>query len=855
LLEAAQRLVAQGLAHYESGTWLIASSPEALSAAIEDTRDLERRVCGLSEDAVELLGVVAFDRHLVMDLASYPALLKHADSARMHHALSELVDARWVELYEERVRMVHEDRRGAVLARFSEARHRELHACLAERCVDLRLPAVYEAHHRLGAGDKAGAVAALDRFETFVEQHPTAEILRHPITLETTEAVAHLQGVPGAHPAMAAKYLSAMVLNATYRTLAELTAVCLPGAFAALAPFSGTQDYAALSDLAPSERLTQALTRASERCSQPGLGAMDVVSALRRQTQIGVAAAVIANFMSEARIAEAVPDLTPFRVLSPALDGAAQVIDALSKLARGQTWLAWDALIEAQRYLRDPAATQLDALTRMLLDRVVSGYVCELNADFGTNTALALIDEYAVQMPDLAASHRTRYCLAQGNLSAAAEARRRFEVLSVRTGALANARIIELPAHLTVYTLCGDVIGLRRTHRMLQEVARTRPGWQTRVDFAQAQLLRWRGELDAGLSRLEALLGQTPPPHPDWQLAAASKLGMMIVAKRSKEAVGLGSDYLARARDANLPDYLLRCMLAQACLDIEDGAQAEQHFGRAVEQLEQRGAQGVLPGCAYEVGARIAGARGDADLFQTRADICGMHFRLGKHPALTARYNALRRTGMLRERMAEHGGAVQTVTVNAFGDTVLASLRQLASKALDDASFYRGLLDVVLDNAGAVGGILYVKQDGGLQRVAFAGDVATLPDLDLDIARRFALGHPEEQDDQDETASVTDTQSFTQPPVGAAIGKYALECSEAGERSLAGALVLEFATLQRPQLSTQWLTGVAAVIADWAGARASFAGDSQSRASTQTTGSRSVEPVCCDADSVTKRTV
>jgi hypothetical protein len=49
-------------------------------------------------------------------------------------------------------------------------RRQELHTDLAARCVELRLPAVYEAHHRLGAGDLAGAVVALDRFTDFMER-------------------------------------------------------------------------------------------------------------------------------------------------------------------------------------------------------------------------------------------------------------------------------------------------------------------------------------------------------------------------------------------------------------------------------------------------------------------------------------------------------------------------------------------------------------------------------------------------------------------------------------------------------------------------------------------------------------
>lgn len=90
----------------------------------------------------------------------------------------------------------------------------------------------------------------------------------------------------------------------------------MPAALAALAHFSGLHDYALLAKLPPNERLSQALHTASDRCAQPGLGGVDLLSALRRQTQLSVATAVVANFMNDARLLEALPDLTPFRVLS-----------------------------------------------------------------------------------------------------------------------------------------------------------------------------------------------------------------------------------------------------------------------------------------------------------------------------------------------------------------------------------------------------------------------------------------------------------------------------------------------------------------------------------------------------------
>jgi hypothetical protein len=815
-LEAAHQLVKRGVVRYEGGTWLIDHAPEALNAAIDVEEAVEQRLSRLSPDAIELLQTLAVDKHVILGLGRHVRLTRHQNRARMHSALSELVETQWAELVQDRIHLLPEDDRAAILSHMPDGRRREQHSALAEHCVELDLPPIYEAHHRLEAGDFAGAVAALDRFNVFVDENPNAEILRHPITLDTTDAISQLHDIPGVHPAMSAKYMAATVLNGTYRTLAEFTAERIPAALAEIARFSGLQDYAELTQLAAGERLSQALEAALQRCGQPGLGSIDLLNALRRQTQLSVTAAVTANFMSDARLVDAVPNLTPFSVLSPAIDAAAKLIDALSKLVRGQTWLAWDALLAVQRDLSSDAAQQLEPLTRMVLERVTLGYLCELNATFATEDAPRLIAEYAQLMPDIAASHGTRLCLAKGDLVGAAEARRRFEVMSVRTGGLANARIIELPVHLSVYALCGDIIGLRRTLRVLQDVAKKRPGFQARAELAQAQLLRWRGALSESLVLIESLLARLEPPHTDWQLAAVTQLDLLVAQNRSDEAVARGEDFLARAHANQLPTHLLAAAVAHACLAAGDHDRAEQHFTDAISQLEERGAQGVLPGCSYEIGARIALARGDAASFQERADACERHFRLGKHPALTARCNALRR-GSRQGRHADMNPAT------ASSETLMQTLRQLALKPIDDVTFFRSMLDRLIALAAAVGGVLYVHEEGALRRVAMAGAIAARPDLDALVARSSAL------DDASETAFADDVESPSDITDPGGLGIYTLELDEDDPLRIQGVLVLELTSLMHSASLRSSLRGVGAIMAERARLSARYGDPLRSR--------------------------
>jgi tetratricopeptide (TPR) repeat protein len=427
-------------------------------------------------------------------------------------------------------------------------------------------------------------------------------------------------------------------------------------------------------------------------------------------------------------------------------------------------------------------------------------------------------------MPDSAASFRTRCCMAHADLAAAAESRRHFEVLSVRTGALANARIIELTSHLTTYALCDDAIGLRRTHRALQEAAKARPGWQPRVELAQVRLLQCRGARHEALRVVEALLARLVLPHADWQFAAATQLELLVAEKRSPEAVERGREYLARAHAAQLPDYHIAWTLARACLVQGAHDEAEQHYAHAIAQLEARGAQGILPGCAYEVGARIASARGDVAAFETRVEACASHFRPGKHPGLTARYNALRRDGSREGRWGKDGSASGVNSEATLSDSRLESLLQAAADSPDDATFYQGILQRLLDGAAAVGGVLYVNDAGRLVRVAMAGAVAARPELDAAVARSCAL--------DEESVTATESKPPAQAPGlttdSGAIEICVLDGREGGAPIVEGALVLEHATRDRPVRVHAWLKGVALAVATRSRARSVFGSGTQS---------------------------
>jgi hypothetical protein len=121
----------------------------------------------------------------------------------------------------------------------------------------------------------------------------------------------------------------------------------------------------------------------------------------------------------------------------------------------------------------------------------------------------------------------------------------------------------------------------------------------------------------------------------------------------------------------------------------------------------------MLLGRVHETGARLAICRGDAALFAERAERCAEHYAIHQNALLAARYAKLLRDAARKGLLPR----TSELRVERAQAPLPAAVRELATMT-DDSQFYAKALDLLVGDAGAVGGLLYARTDEGLRRVA-----------------------------------------------------------------------------------------------------------------------------------------
>ncbi len=742
LMDLANALVEQQLVRYENGNWLISDNYPALEQAMGRGVDIRNRLDALSQDALELISLVALDRDQLMDLDDCVELSEHADKTRIHKALDELVQTGLLQSIGVHVRFSHRVYQQQITTTLSEARRRALHLRLAERSAVKQVNPIYEVYHLLLGGEATQAKEPMRRFSAFADRHPSADILKNPIIFEAVESFVQHAEQQGWAPADYITPLAGLLINYVYRGMPERVKPLADKALRLLSRFSGLTDYEEQKDLDESQRLHTALQLAQQRCEEASsdTDAIDPVSAIKRLSQTSLFTASAALSMVDASMLDIVPSLSPLTPLSPVIGLVERLVSALGKLVKGQNWEAWDDFEAVHKDLVELDTSQTEEMTRAILTGLAAGYLCSLKAEYGATNFTEYIEQFTQKTPTLGRAFRARHLFATGDISAAEAAYRRFEVLSVQTGEPRESRNNELRTLLKIYILADDLMRLKRTIKKMQPLVKTRPGWQFQLALAKAHYLRCCGRIAPALALIEESLSNVPQNHADWAPLAATHITLLSLAGNHREALKRGSDYLERAKHMRVPTVFITLALAQCACESDDFTAAQQYYESALSALEQRGMGGVYLGYCYEVGARIAMYKGDGQTFHRHANQCAELYRVDINPVLTAKFDALLREAEKRDVNLAAGlvKGAKSAGVEASENILSERIRQMTNSIEDPEQRFRVILDLLVEELDASGGVLYLNKTNGLERACVTEGMETPETLDDEIENYYA---------------------------------------------------------------------------------------------------------------------
>ena len=642
VMDAAHRLVAERVARYDAGSWLLADDAVAIRACIEASGDMARRLEPLSSDARELLATLALDRDQRVNAEDYASVAEHGDPQRSRRALAELVREHLIARSGGGHQIVRPGERNGIVASLDHSARRALHKQLALYCQKNRSQPIYEAHHWACAGEAQKAHDAMRAYIAIDNAQP--DRVRHLIELETIEMLVSAGEAHGWPTSQLTRYRILLVRICGILGRWERIPAHAPATLEALANYCGLNDYWALSDRPAEVRLKEAIAQAQARSDACDAAAdpMDPAEAIRALPRVAMVTAIGARYHIMPELSECIPDFEPLTVLSRALSFSHALVENYGcNLLRGATWQSWDTVRAIYDEIRSTSEEELDASARFPLELASLSGVCTYEAQYATKRALAFCDAIAHSLPDMAENYRSLYHLAAGDLEASKQARRRFELLSLRSGATDEAWRRRQLALIDLYSLVGDMIGLKRLLEELQEVTKVFPGWRFKVERVRLRTLHCQGRLEEAIAGVEEVLRELPAVHEDWSSLAELHILLLVETRRAREAAIVGSASLARARELGAPVARLELAHAQALALQGDAQGALRTWESAHARLQQRGVGGILMGYSHEVEALLALHRGDLDGFDRAAQRSGEYYLPGKYPALAARHERL----------------------------------------------------------------------------------------------------------------------------------------------------------------------------------------------------------------------
>jgi hypothetical protein len=409
---------------------------------------------------------------------------------------------------------------------------------------------------------------------------------------------------------------------------------------------------------------------------------------------------------------ERMPSMSPYAVLSPAID----LLDAIKR-----------ALHDLRRVL-----DRLDQPDRGGLSsehyppvRMSIVYLAALTeASLGEASALPRADELE-SIPEMrGAAWRVRMIahLYRGDVHQAEHCRAQLELLLIQERAPQAHAGTTLETQFMCYALADDLIGLRRVLPELATIAARHSGWRPVLLLAEAELERIRGRLDAALAGYDAVLAIAPAGrHMIWPCAAGLRASVLVDLGRAEEAEQVALDGLAECERGEMGELAvyLRLALAHARAALGKYALALAGVEALMEHTIRCGFSGIRAGLAYEMRARLAIRMGDADAFAAAVAAFRAHCAVTPESLFSGNvarlYAAARAAGLER---ADLGLASAQAAASRAG---VQRLRHELSACADVQSRAERALELLMEVTRAQVGHLFGVQNGELVPLATCG--------------------------------------------------------------------------------------------------------------------------------------
>jgi hypothetical protein len=229
---------------------------------------------------------------------------------------------------------------------------------------------------------------------------------------------------------------------------------------------------------------------------------------------------------------------------------------------------------------------------------------------------------------------------------------------------------------LAAYISSDDLMGVKHCVERLQSAADRYGSGGSFATLARAQYRRLQGDYLGALQLVHELLTIPPLQQQTWYWSACTHVQVLIGLERAAEAADVGLGYLALAQREDItPSH--RVIAAPTIEALALAGRAQEGIALAdalLAEIEAEQARGLHRAALYEARAKAALAAGDSAGFDSFAERCSTEYRIGRNPALVAKYERLmqfaERHGHSPRATSAGGGELGTKLITLVAETV-----------------------------------------------------------------------------------------------------------------------------------------------------------------------------------------